>query len=1059
MGNESGKQKIPASRIVLLVVLLLVLAIVVGYRVRAASDGGSSPAVAQAAPHPGFPVLSVPPDQMRATVAAEYRLTPDRRFLWAVADIHQFLTGTPAELPTAVFADGQWAIRYRGQQVGTLPELAGFAEWQALLDAWAGRLVTQYPVSLAGPASDNTAIGEELQAFDATLALRAIGQLDRRWQNGRGTLADLPVVARALSIVCLQRLDDIGMDDSLDGRALAYLTLTGKLVPGAAVLREQVLMAGVLGYMVHARELAQELPADDAVRLYATHADTELEALAAGGRGTAEQRYLYLLRLSEEGSADAMLKWYRSYYAGQAGLPVLRAVLQAGDFEVTRTLAPSLPYITVASVGREAAYYEQDPADSPFERTALNLFRTVAERLEVGEAKGHQSQLKLFEYRLAKIGAQIGGRFLDAKEAENFYRACYYSALYREGLHEMNSLSSVEGTRQFADWLDPGMPGLPADFARWYGDLAQAKQGKADKEALLADLAGLKSLGSSPLEHTFETLRSTMELAHPLIQQAARELAGRLDDRPANRTLLGGIAYATLFDLPLAERLYANVADIQGEPAQLLWQAHYNQEKDKLVALAEDQRLPLDSRIRIPRYLWQMGVPDAEVDAVYRRLVDGSSAEWDVLERYTGFLERVGRYPQARELLRGWLDRHHPDERNPFPYIQATAALARMYYREQRYREGYQVIEPVLDSYTAGVLTRGARLLDKVGNADGAEDLARRAVDRYPDSAWALGTLMEIYWNHGKYEAAAKSLRAVPYRFDDWAWRKNIGGGLLRVAREDPAKAGAAFAAMHAGGVNLSNLEDAIVPLELDGMNDMAFRMQSDLHAQGLFDVYLATHAYGYLRKTVPEAQAVDWLRQRIPPGIWPAASMIFYDSESADDLLWDFLEDPEKIADSSGEASDSDSIWLYRAATYVKEGRPADERGKRLLEHYASATTRPSAFSYYHDIGRYLMGYIGEQEIVALITNDKRRCEIPYYLGLLAASEGRFEDATAWFRVSIETGRYNEGEYRWAYTELSGWSSQGKNLRLFTKDDIWKGRDVKHLTNADEFTDDCDCW
>lgn len=68
-------------------------------------------------------VMQVPPQDMRKALAASYRLKPDRRFLLAIGDIHQFLSGQPAQQADAEFKETGWEIRYRGDIVGDVPEL------------------------------------------------------------------------------------------------------------------------------------------------------------------------------------------------------------------------------------------------------------------------------------------------------------------------------------------------------------------------------------------------------------------------------------------------------------------------------------------------------------------------------------------------------------------------------------------------------------------------------------------------------------------------------------------------------------------------------------------------------------------------------------------------------------------------------------------------------------------------------------------------------------------------------------------------------------------------
>src|SRR5206468_1202734 len=68
-------------------------------------------------------------------------LTPDARFLYAVAEVHRLATGEPADTVKVSWKGDRWAIAYRGEQVGELPDLPGFDDGSALLNSWAARLV------------------------------------------------------------------------------------------------------------------------------------------------------------------------------------------------------------------------------------------------------------------------------------------------------------------------------------------------------------------------------------------------------------------------------------------------------------------------------------------------------------------------------------------------------------------------------------------------------------------------------------------------------------------------------------------------------------------------------------------------------------------------------------------------------------------------------------------------------------------------------------------------------------------------------------------------------
>ena len=58
-----------------------------------------------------------------------------------------------------------------------------------------------------------------------------------------------------------------------------------------------------------------------------------------------------------------------------------------------------------------------------------------------------------------------------------------------------------------------------------------------------------------------------------------------------------------------------------------------------------------------------------------------------------------------------------------------------------------------------------------------------------------------------------------------------------------------------------------------------------------------------------------------------------------------------------------------------------------------------------------------------------KKRIEASYYLGLYAQTEGRYEDASGWYRVAVKTRLSREGEYRWVSNQLWLWRDGGKTL------------------------------
>jgi len=112
-------------------------------------------------------------------VEARLRLRPDRRFLIALADVHELATGKRVS-PEIAFDGGRWKITAAGRDLGSLPEIPTFADGLELLTRLA-----------------------------RTLGAKGV------------TAADAATVAR----INLVALDELGLADPLRARGLALLAI------------------------------------------------------------------------------------------------------------------------------------------------------------------------------------------------------------------------------------------------------------------------------------------------------------------------------------------------------------------------------------------------------------------------------------------------------------------------------------------------------------------------------------------------------------------------------------------------------------------------------------------------------------------------------------------------------------------------------------------------------------------------------------------------------------------------------------------------------------------
>jgi tetratricopeptide (TPR) repeat protein len=447
----------------------------------------------------------------------------------------------------------------------------------------------------------------------------------------------------------------------------------------------------------------------------------------------------------------------------------------------------------------------------------------------------------------------------------------------------------------------------------------------------------------------------------------------------------------------------------------MIWYANFTGDTKRLTELLRSPEVTPEWRVQILGHLEkQEGVRPDRLRAEYRRLIDEKPEAWSTRSKYVDYLERIKDFQTARSVITEWLDRN-ADSRG-FDYIYARTALARIYQREGKYQEGWEAIEPVIESWQGGAMTRAARLLDKLGRPEEAEEMGRRAVSRYPDAARIRTTLAELYWEHGKPGEAAKVLASMPHQLTLSDWMYVVGPRFAAVFKNRPKEAAAAFAPLLALTVNRFHLQGLAAAAAKAGKDDLAFEMVSRLPWQTTEEMVFLTDAYRYLKASKGKEAALDWVRKAVPRGRLNELSLPIFWS-GADELLWDLVESPEK-------GPEPDRVWLMRAAAAARRGPESDPHRDTLLQYYGSPGPR-----YYHQIGRFLLGLATEREVLAVATDPRRRCEVAFYIGLRAKGEGRYADASDWFRVAIETGQERVAEYTFAYNTITDWQAEGKSL------------------------------
>lgn len=974
----------------------------------AAAQRPSTPAVVPppAAVAPPL-LLRVPPHEMRAAYASAYRLLPDRRFLRGVAEVHHLLSGEKKEDAVAEFREGTWRISYKGHEAGSLPELPDFSHATEFLTAWTRTLSRQHPeLPNTGKPADTSEVAGELKRSLGPDLFSTLAWADRQWAERRRDPVVLRTTTRALTLLALQSLDRLEIADVVPARALAALAVT-KALTRENVAREECLLARTMGYSAHAGKICRLLPDTEPARLYVARNDERLSLLARRTGASAESRYLALLSAADSGDAEAWAERQTEFFRDQPALPLLKSALAAKRFELTAQLSLDVP----AAVLRELS-----PGAVKSELFARLLQGVVP--ITITRQANLAAQAEHLERALQKSGAELRGPWLDRELWGAYYRGFFYSGIVVHGLHLLDSLSSVPDAERFAATLATSTTGISADLQRWYRHLVAAKRGGSDFRPLAEDLAILSTLGANLLARSLYEVRQLAPYVDP-VPAAIQSWALRADTRLEHRVTLAALSRTPLWDLRLAEKLGRSI--VETAPALHPTEAaHY-------AIFVEDPQLLL-RLLRLPglqdQVLKSLASASAEtpmahaVAGEYVRLMKQYPNAWGIRDRYLEYLERRKDYPAARQVALDWLSTHGPE--NGFDYIFANVAVARLYYKQGLYKEGLPYGEKVVDSQQGSAMAWTAALLNKLGRTAEAERMFRAVVERYPDSVEGISYLAEFLWNHDRHGDAASLLRSSPHALRGSSWSFVVAKKFAEVfAARYKSKALAAFSALQSAGVGVEGLQQLGLRASETGNHELAFEMHSRLKGFGLLQMLLPIEAYRFLRKWRGKAPAWEWLQERIPPEQRPGAIRFAYDAGEME-LIWDL--DPVPAEGPEGEYS-----WRMRAAAatqlHLRDSRREEIR-RYFVEHAESAPA----------IGRYLMGLAGEREFLAQATDPAKRCTVAYYLALRAEAEGRYEDASDWYRLAMEIGRLGGqqiggDEYRWASFRLYRWFEAGKSL------------------------------
>ncbi len=965
----------------------------------ACKEKSSTPSVPQAqAVPPGVfqsPVLEVPASRMKEAFLSEYHLQPDRRAMMAIAEIHNLLSGQKKNLAGARPARGKWSIVYNNEAVGELPEFPDFADFKNLLQQWTVKTAKQHGFEFL--SGSKTVPSGDLP-FLMPASIDRLRKLGAQWNRKQADSAILIDASRILVSLSFQSLDQLEIADLVPARALAMIAVAQSL-NGTPMLKAECLLAHVMGYSKHASNLATMLPENDAVRLFMDQEDDRLKDLAFGSTASEETKYLYLARLALKRDATAWTRIASELIEDQeASLSLLKSGLDVKRFEMAGLSRYVQPLVL-----KQILATTQPGADP------TRLFTYDAAALT-----------KQFEQELENYTKQQSGPFWDGEYSAAFLRGYFYSAPDFEGRHYLDSLSSVQAAKEFHAQLGQSSSHIESQFQLWYSRLLDAFQGKSNERALVRDLSSLNSLGAPSLMRWVQQMIKRLPVNSREFSVVARQLATRFDSRLSHRLFLQEIAYSRLADLKLAEKLCRSVVDsVAPGSAEGMKCAHFIGEDEWILKILHSPKQDFSSRATALFLLKRDSSDRQLVLKEFQNSIRLQPDNWSLRSQYVEFLRDGNDFSGALAAIQDWLAKYGADS-SGFDAIHAHIRLAHTYNMMGQYGKAWAAIEPVVRSGQSNALMEAADIQDRLKRKQESQKLVNSAMERYPGSLQIRIDTAKILWRNEKYTGAAQLFTTFKYPITYHDWCEPVATGFAEVfskQKEDIVLV--ALSSMLQSGIKAADLNCVDNKIEENGKTKLAFAVYDKLFQGGGMPQNAFLDGYDYLLKIKNQKEALDWICAKIPaPQRNPYSISALQRGEYS--LLWDFVQQPNPN-------DHVNVVWLFRAVAFVKQ-KGNDSHSAQLLQYY----NQPSQ-DFIHQLGRYLMGLTSETELLQTAITPSFKCQASYYIGVKAHAEGRYDDASDWYRISVETGEERDLSFQYAYDTLFKWANTGRGI-WFTK-------------------------
>ncbi len=963
-------------------------------------------------PAPGA-IGDVAPPELPSFYRRRYLLKPDRRFLYGIEEIDRLTSGRMKPATLFVRFDGdRWSLRLEQDSVGSLPEIPTYADWEPLLASWATRCLAKRKISEGSTETPElSALRADLSQGTTTNTLAALGRVNALASPDPLRPVVLDAAAAGTVWLCAQVYDELQLSDALLGHAAALVALA-KAVDPRRSRSDEALLLFVMGYSGAAADASAQLPMDDPVGPFVRMQPKRLAALVAA---TPNPRAQYL-QLRAVGATGQAVRWWSlfksSVWSRRVELASLRAVLALGQFETTPTAAQAFTLAAFLDATRDETKRTQGAelwGPEAWPDDPMTAYLSAGMPLA---APSPQALTRRFEESVSRRAAMADAPLFDNESRRSFDRACFYSGIHESARFLFDSLSSTPAGEEFAKGILDPAAGTAAQLKTWMLDRVRVRNGNGRNE-LISDLADFRAIGVVPLRRVIPFLSWTGDAGNdPSKRRMIRNVMAALDTRPADLEAALAFAESPLLDLPRKEKLLRVLAESEARGGDASIRNAWLQRDFALL-----RRLAADPDQRTATRLYALsslrgraGADPAFGKAQYEALMAAEPENLSALGGYVQWLETSNDQSGARAAAAGWLARR-PTRDHDLTWVHVLALQAEAYANEKKWKDAFNTIQPALDSWSGEALDDGAWFLEESDRWDEALELATAARDRYPDSYVPYAIMARLFWREQKYAEAAELL-AGSHALSRSIWEGDLARSFGHVfGKADPHLAQSAFSALQAHGIGALALAALAKDLGGRGNHKLAFTMLASLKGDRADSTAFAIWAHDELAKSDGEEAAAVWLRNTTAKDIHELAFVAFQFGRY--DILWGPIEDPAR-------PTKEDEIQLMRAASLIHAPDATGERHEKLVQYFQA---RPD--NVWKPMGLFLLGKLSDEELFKAMKGRFDISSLGWMRGLRAADQGRYEEASDWFEIAVESDLNKQPPNAWAYGILSRWAGE----------------------------------